>query len=498
MTKSLWEVSAPQKHYPVLHEDIETDVLVVGGGITGVSTAYRLQQAGMRVCLVEAYRLGNGVTGKTTAHLTTSVDAGYQQTASNISSKAAALLAQAAHQAIDLVEENDRTENLQSRFRRVPAYQYAARQEQINEVEKELQAAREAGVPVSEIEHAPELPFRTFKGIKYANNAVFNPMIYVTKLAERFADKGGELYEHTLISDFEEKDGRVLAQTSAGRRIRARQMVMATHMPLDIDPVQTMVPPYRSYAISFTTRTNEVPEALYYDLDEPYHYLRPALLDGKRVWVAGGADHKTGSGDEQAVAASLKQYVAERFDVAEYLQTWSGQVFEPVDGLPFIGKSMLYQHIYLAGGYSGDGTLWGSFAAQLLTDILTGKDNPHAELFAPARFNLKSSASEFVKANAEVGWHFVADRFTSDTKEVDQISRGQGKILQQGTDQYAVYRDEQGALHVMSSTCVHMKCKVNWNNLEKTWDCPCHGGRYKATGEVLEGPPHHSLKSKEL
>ncbi|MFP4091860.1 MAG: FAD-dependent oxidoreductase [Cyclobacteriaceae bacterium] len=497
MTHSLWEVSAEKQNYPTLQKNSKTDVLIVGGGITGVSTAYRLQQAGLRVCLLEGYRLGNGVTGKTTAHLTTSVDAGYSQTASNISKEAATLLAQAAREAIDVVEENDRSENLQSRFRRVPAYQYAASEKQVSEVEKEMEAAREAGVFVSEVAHAPELPFQTLKGIKYANNAVFNPMIYIFHLAQRFVEKGGELYEHTLIEDFKEKDGQVLAQTSTGHSIRAKHMVMATHMPLDIDPTQTMAPPYRSYAMSFTTR-DEVPEALYYDLDEPYHYIRPAQLDGKRTWVVGGADHKTGSGDEQAAAKNLKQYVAERFDVDEYLQTWSGQVFEPVDGLPFIGKSLLHKHIYIAGGYSGDGTLWGSFASKLLTDLITGKENPHAKLFSPARFNLKSGAGEFIKANAEVGWHFIADRFTSDTKNVEQIPRGEGRILNQGAEQYAVYRDEAGELHVMSSTCVHLKCKVNWNNLEKTWDCPCHGGRYKATGEVLEGPPHHSLKGKDL
>jgi glycine/D-amino acid oxidase-like deaminating enzyme/nitrite reductase/ring-hydroxylating ferredoxin subunit len=497
MTKSIWEAIAAKQHYPQPGKNLTTEVLVIGGGITGVSTAYRLQSAGHKVCLVEARQLGSGVSGKTTAHLTTSVDARYSDIASSISKEAAALLAKGAREAIELVGETDRQENLESRFRRLPAYQYATDDKQLKQLEQEFEAARTAGLSVEKVKQAPDLPFQTQTAIMYPDNAAFNPLIYIHKLAEKFVERGGELYENTLIGQIEDKDGQVTASTAGGYEIKAKYAVMATHSPLGIDPVQTMLPPYRSYALAFATH-KQAPEALYYDYDEPYHYIRPALYDGREVWVVGGADHKTGSGDEQAAEQRLKQYVGQHFEVSQYLHSWSAQVFEPVDNLPFIGKSLIHDHIYIATGFSGDGTLWGSLSAKILTDLISQQPNEYAKLFSPSRANIKGSAGEFVKANAEVGWHFMADRFSHDTREVQDIQPGEGKILQQGTDQYAVYRDPDGKVHAMSSTCVHLKCKVNWNNLEKTWDCPCHGGRYQATGEVLEGPPHHSLKSKDL
>lgn len=497
MTTSIWEVNADKKSYPKLQKNIRCDVLVIGGGITGVSTAYRLQKAGLNVCLLEGRELGSGVSGKTTAHLTTSVDADYSTVSNKIGEKAATLLAQAAREAIDLVEETDQQENLQSRFRRLPAYHYASGPGQVSQVEKELIAAQKAGLAVESRAKAEGLPFVTEKAILFPDNAAFHPLIYIYRLAEAFVREGGEIFENSMVGNIEEKDGSVHAKSSSGFRIEASHAVMATHSPLGIDPVQTMIPPYRSYAISFSS-TTPVPEAFYYDYDEPYHYIRPALLEGEEVWVVGGADHKTGSGDEKAAETQLKKYIEDHFEVSKYLQSWSAQVFEPVDNLPYIGKSMIHDHIYIATGFSGDGTLWGSLSAKILTDLITSKENAFAALFSPSRANIRGGAAEFAKANAEVGWHFVADRFSSDTQEVQSIAPGDGKIVKQGSEQFAVYRDEQSELHIMSSTCVHLKCKVNWNSLEKSWDCPCHGGRYKATGEVLEGPPHHSLKSKDL
>lgn len=497
MTTSLWEATTAKTSYPQLKKNTKTDVLVIGGGITGISTAYRLRKAGFGVCLLEAHEIGSGVTGKTTAHLTTAVDAQYSSIAGRISKEAAALLAQAAREAIDIVEATDQEEALQSNFRRLPAYQYAANEGQLSQVEQEYAAAGEAGLSVESRPQAEGLPFSTEKAIYYPDNAAFHPLTYIYGLAESFVQIDGQLYENSKVSNIEEKDGQVIAEVAGGHRVDAEHAVMATHNPLGMDPIQTMLPPYRSYAIAFSTES-EIPEALYYDFDEPYHYARPAMYEGQKVWIVGGADHKTGSGDEGAAEKSLKAYIEAHFQVSAYLHSWSAQVFEPVDNLPYIGKSLVHDKIYIATGFSGDGTLWGSLSAKILTDLISDQPNAYAELFSPSRANIKGGVADFAKANAEVGWHFVADRFTHDTREVEEILPGEGKILQQGKDQYAVYRDEHHQLHVMSSTCAHLKCKVNWNNLEKTWDCPCHGGRYKATGEVLEGPPHHSLKSKDL
>ena len=495
MTTSLWQATATKTAYPPLSKNFETEIVVVGGGITGVSTAYHLQKAGFKVILAEAHHIGSGVTGKTTAHLTTAVDATYNRTVNKIGVNEAKLLAEAAQEAIHLVEHINNAENLEANFKRLPAYQYAATPDQVKELEDERDAARTAGLPVEWLEEAPNLPFTTYKSIKFPVNAQFHPLKYTYALAKRVVAKGGTIVENTRITKFNLKGEKVVLETSHGSTITADKVVYATHIPLGIDPLQTMNPPYRSYALSFKSATPPA-DALYYDMHEPYHYLRPAEYNGEQVWVAGGADHKTGAENEQQHLQKLRDYVKQRFSDAEIVHEWSAQVYEPIDGLPYIGESLLQPKSYVATGFSGDGTLWGSLAAKMIKEMISGKKSPYQQLFAPARANVKSGVGDFIKANAEVAWHFLADRFVAEADEVREVPRGEGMLVQQDGKQYAVYRNDGGELHVMSATCTHMGCKVNWNKLEKSWDCPCHGARYSPTGEVIEGPARHSLKGK--
>jgi glycine/D-amino acid oxidase-like deaminating enzyme/nitrite reductase/ring-hydroxylating ferredoxin subunit len=495
MTTSYWERTSKKEVYAPLDKDQETEVLIVGGGLTGLMTAWNLMQAGKKAVVVEARTIGSGVSGNTTAHLNSSVDCDYHIVAKNFGKDTAKLVAEAAVLGIELVGQVDKAHNLDANYQKVPAYIYAETTDQILELQKELKAAKEAGLDVEEVEEIEGLNFPTGMVVRFNRNARFHPLKFLYGLTETLREAGVQIYEQTRVEKHNEKDDYVEVTLSTGATVKAKHVVLATHSPIFMHPVHTRMAPYRSYAIAIRTR-QPVPDALIYDMRDPYNYVRK---EEDNVVIIGGADHKTGqTGDENQHLQNIKAWAEERFGIAEYLASWSAQVFEPADNLPFIGKSVTHKRVYYGTGYSGDGTLWGSFAGYLLSDIILGKENKFAELFSPARLNIKAEAGEFLKENLNVAKEFIKERFSSDASDVKEISNGDGKILRQGLQQYAVYRDDQGGLHVMSPTCVHMGCVVQWNKLEKTWDCPCHGGRYKATGEQLSGPPATGLRKAEM
>lgn len=500
MTTSIWDITGNQKAYPVLEQDIETEVLVIGGGISGLMAARYLQKRGKEVCLVEARRIGAGVTGHTTSHLTTAVDARYYFIRDRIGEDAARQLAEAAKEAIRLVEETDEEELLESYFRRMTGYLYAEPGQPVDELKKEFEASRDAGLEVEWLDSLEELPFRVAAAVAYPQQATFHAAHFVHNLAEKLHARGVQIYEQSRVSELDEKGDHAVVQLANGHTIRASQVIMATHSPLFIDPVHTLKSPYRSYVVAFSPADGtRLPDRLYWDMDSPYHYTRNVMYQDREIIIVGGADHKTGQHDDEREAfESLKNYVKSHYEVKEFLFEWSAQVYEPADGLPFIGKSLKYDRVYISTGYSGDGTLWGSFGGKLLSDLITGRENRYAKLFSPKRANIKAGAPDFVKENLNVGARFVLDRFDGMSTELEEIPRGEGKIVRQGIEQYAVYRDGSGKLHVHSPICVHMGCVVQWNSAEKTWDCPCHGGRYAPDGAVIEGPPASGLKGKKL
>lgn len=495
MTTSYWHRDAKKDAYPSLTKDLETDILIIGGGITGFMTAWSLMQEGKNAVLIESDQIGSGVTGYTTAHLNVSVDTEYGAVARGHGQAAAQLMAEAVQLAIELVGQVDKAHQLEAHYTRVPAFIYAETPDQTRELQQELQAAREAGLQAQKVEGNADLPYATAMMVRFETNARFHPLKFIYNLAKALKDAGVQIHEHSRATDLKEKTDYVEVTLSTGDRIRAKQVVLATHSPVFMHPVHTRMAPYRSYAIAVRTK-KPVPDALFYDMREPYHYIRKEEDD---VVIVGGADHKPGqTDDETAHLLALKAWTEEHFGIAEYLDGWSGQVFEPADHLPFIGKSLAHKRVYYGTGYSGDGTLWGTFAGYLLADLLLGKTNKFAKLFDPARMNIKAEAADFIKDNLDVAKEFVLERFRSDTHDVKEIPKGEGRILRQGLQQYAVYRDEQGGLHVMDPTCRHLGCVVQWNTLERTWDCPCHGGRFQATGQQLEGPPASGLKQAKL
>jgi nitrite reductase/ring-hydroxylating ferredoxin subunit len=273
-------------------------------------------------------------------------------------------------------------------------------------------------------------------------------------------------------------------------------VIYATHMPPNINLFNFECAPYRSYVMAVKLKNNNYPDALIYDCQEPYHYVRSHTFNGEHLLIVGGMDHKTGHEDPENAFTELEKYIRKYYDVSQIKYKWSSQYYVPVDGLPYIGKMPLAADgIYCATGYNGNGMMLGSIAGKILSDLVRKRSNKYENLFSPSRIKPLDSFSEFVKENADVAYHFVRDRIgIHESDSLKRLEPGTGKVVEVDGKKIAAYRDENGEIYALSAVCTHAACIVNWNSEEKSWDCPCHGARFDINGEVLTGPATINLE----
>ena len=243
------------------------------------------------------------------------------------------------------------------------------------------------------------------------------------------------------------------------------------------------------------------PQALGYDLCDPYHYYRSQKINGEEFLIAGGEDHKTGHGENaEQCFRNLESYLRKYFAIEKIAFKWSSQYFIPADGLPYIGHLPgSRKNIYAATGFNGNGMILGTISARIITDLILTGENKYKELFSPARVKPVAGFASFLKEAADVAGHLIGDKFkTEKIKELTDLAAGEAKIVKYEGNVIALYKDEDHNIHAVNSACTHIKCTVAWNNTEKTWDCPCHGSRFSVDGELLTGPARKDLEKISL
>ncbi|SEL79038.1 FAD-dependent oxidoreductase [Parapedobacter koreensis] len=469
------------------------DVLIAGGGITGLTTALLLQEAGLACIIAEARHVGFGTTGGTTSHINTMLDTPYHTIENNFGTSGAKLVANAARMARDLIARNVSAYQIGCDFAYKDGVLFAQTEKEAGELEKIYQASLRAGVEVERTTSIP-LPLDFVQAIQYRKQAQMHPIDYLHALADAFVKKGGVIIENARVEDAVRENDIHQVQTSGGL-IRAQRLVYATHIPPGMNMLHLRCAPYRSYVLGAQLVDGDYPSELAYDMQDPYHYFRSHLLDGKPYLIFGGADHKTGHGDPRMAFQELEIYIRKHFQVASIDYRWSAQYFEPSDGLPYIGKLPGDEETYVATGFSGNGILFGSFSGLLLTDLILGKESPYEKLFSPSRIKPIAGFANFVKENADVAYRFVADRIAVERLDaLVALAPETGAVVKYEDKQIAVYKSATGAVKALSPVCTHAGCIVVWNDAEKSWDCPCHGGRYDTNGQVLTGPPRKDLE----
>lgn len=496
-SRSVWMETAERPDYAPLDHNGEIDVIVVGAGIAGLTTAYLLGRGGRSTIVLDAGPVASGESERTTAHLANAMDDRFTELERLHGLHGMQFAAESHGAAIDQIAAIVRDEQIECGFERLDGYLFAPPGGLRDALEDELAAAHRAGLTEAAlVRRAPLRGFNTGPALRFPDQAQFHPLRYLAGLARAIVRDGGMIHAHSQVVEIE-GGHRARVRTAAGYALFGKAVVIATNSPInDRVVLHTKQMPYRTYVIGARVPRGEVPRALYWDTADPYHYVR--LADdgnGGEILVIGGEDHRTGQDDDPAARYSrLERWARERFPIEDVTYRWSGQVMEPVDGLGFIGRNPGGQdNVYVATGDSGQGMTHGTLAGIILTDLIAGRPNRWAELYDPARKSGARDPIEFVRDGANIARQYARWLTAGDVEDAAQIPAGCGAILRRGGGKIAAYRDEAGELHECSAVCPHLGGIVSWNDAEKSWDCPVHGSRFDALGKVVNGPAKSDL-----
>lgn len=499
MNISLWQSNtAPIKRYPKLDQDLTVDVVIIGGGITGVTTAWQLLNSNKKVVVIESDYIGSGTTGNSTGNLYVPVQPYFQSIASKFNEETARQVALSRLQALNYIENIIQELSIQCEFARRPWYLYTNDKDKENFLHKEVEILQSFQLPIEYTDNLP-YPLKFIRAATLPNQARMNPFLYVQSLAAALAAKNNFIYENTrILTQLETEDGFVL-HTQHGK-ITAKCVVAATHIPLGINRLQMFAAPYRSYVVVAQLKKAYYPEMQCWDLHQPHHVMCTHSSDSNepnRLLIS-GSHHKTGQDEEINHFQQLENFLHENFDDASIVGRWSAQHYHSADTIPYIGAINAKNNYYVATGYFADGLIYGTLAGQLIADAIQDRKNSFTSIYDPRRFAPIASMTDFLSENFNVACQYAKDIPELHHANIQDIKKGEAKVVEIDREKVAVYRDENGELHAVSAVCSHMKCIVDWNNAEKTWDCPCHGSRFTITGKVIEGPALTHLKTKKL
>jgi len=498
-SQSLW-MEVPLPNFPSLKEHLRADVCIVGAGIVGLTCAYTLLKQGLSVIILDQNLKEDMQSVRTTAHLSWVLDDRYFEIEKLFTSKESRCIAESHNQAINYIEEIILKEKIDCDFERVDGYLFAPNNEESKILDKEYNAVKKIGMLVNRLEKVPcSTTFEMGSCLHFPRQAQFHITKYLNGLMDVIVKYGGKIFDCTHVKQIEDGEPGIVT-TSDEWTVKAKSVIVATCTPInDRFYIHTKQSAYRTYVIAATIPKGSIPSGLYWDTLDPYHYIRlqKDLLSEKFDWlILGGEDHKTGQEtDTEKFYTNLERWARTRFPMMQEVHyRWSGQVYEPSDGVAFIGRNPHDKNIYIATGDSGNGMTHGTIAGLLIPDLILSNNNPWEGLYDPVRKNV-TATSEFIEENFNTMMQYKDWLTPGEIESLADLSTGKGVILREGLKKLAVYKDEQGEVHVNSALCPHLGGCVRWNSCEKSWDCPCHGSRFDAKGKVLIGPSLSDLTS---
>jgi glycine/D-amino acid oxidase-like deaminating enzyme/nitrite reductase/ring-hydroxylating ferredoxin subunit len=460
---------------------VEADVVVVGAGITGLTTALLLQQTGRRIAAVEGARLGNSVTVRSTVKVTVGHTL-YSQIVDKRGRAAAQAYADANSAGLQKLLGLVRTERIDCDLQEgLPHVIYAESDDQVGGIEAEAQLARDLGLPVALTDDVP-LPFSAARALRYSR-------------------AGGSIIEGVRVTDVDSNSDGCRIQTPAGD-LRAEHVVVATQYPvLDRGAHFSRLKARRSYGVAGVL-PDGVDAGMTMNVGSPTHSTRTVTLNGDRLLIVVGEGHEVGHVTDTGQRwTALQDWARDRFGVTELRYHWSAEEVSSMDKVPFVGQVVPGSpNVLTATAFDGWGMTNGTATALMLRDVITGVDNPWMETFNARRAQTSvPPVKEFIKHNVHVAKTWLKDRVGGRPEgDPRQLQPGDAAILEVDGEQTAAYRSDGGELHAVSAVCTHLGCTVEWNGGEKTWDCPCHGSRFGHDGAVLHGPATTPLPPRNL
>jgi glycine/D-amino acid oxidase-like deaminating enzyme/nitrite reductase/ring-hydroxylating ferredoxin subunit len=493
---SLWMSTPVFENAPALDRKETADVVVIGSGIAGLSVAYELAGRGQDVVVLDRGPIGKGMTSRTTAHLTAQCDDGFHQLIGRRGEEAARLWYQSQAASIDRIEEIQNELGLACDFRRLDGRLFHADGTDPAIIDNEYEATRKVGMPITREKGVPFRGKEATASLRYPDQATFHPLKYLAGLARAVAGRGGRFYADTTVEHIEE-DRNGVAVRAGRHEVRAAHAVVATNTPInDKYAIHTKQAPYRTYAMAFELPKGLLPDGLYWDTLEAYHYIRLQPAPGKNDYlIVGGCDHKSGEADDAdarflALGAWMRNLLPA---LGKETHRWSGQIQDPIDYCGFIGLNPGEKRTFVATGDSGQGITHGAVAGMLISDLILKGKSPWQEIYDPSRKPLKA-AGTFSSENLTAAKNFAEYVAPGELDSWDELKPGEGAIARKGLRKIAAYRDEAGKLLLHSAACSHLGCHLHWNSFERCWDCPCHGSQFAPDGTALNGPAFSPLE----
>jgi len=496
---AIWNLaSLEDRRYPALQDNIDVEVAIIGGGVTGLSTALRLLEEGKNVAVLEARQVGQGNSGNSTGNLYGTLSQGLRRVRSTWDDDTVREVVAARSAAVDEIEQRIARYSIDCQFSRRPLYFCLPDPDdsQQRDLEAEYEASLLAGLHAKLVDNVAEMPVPVQRALLLEQQAQYNPLRYVQELAGVVADQGGRVFEHTAVLDVDASEGVVSTQSGT---VTAAHIVFATHTPKGVNLLQAEMEPSREYGVAASLRGESQPEGIFWLLDE-FHSVRTYQYQDETYLVVIGEKHQTGHGEAgDGYYSNLEDYAREHFDVGTFSHWWSAQQYKSADQLPYIGRSA-HDNVYVGTGFAADGLTWGEVAARIICSLIVEKTGDvTSRLFNPRRFTPVKSAKSWAALNAKVAKHLTTDYLTLDKiEDLDLVPTGEGRVVSVGGDKVAVYRAPDNTLIALSPVCPHLKCAVKWNAADLTWDCPCHGSRFATDGSVIEGPAYGPLTRLEV
>ena len=513
MDKSLWidSIKESRKTYDKLKESKTTEICIIGGGLTGLTTAYYLTKAGKEVVLLEKNKICGSTSGNTTAKITSQHGLFYNYLLQSVGKARAKEYLEANEKAIQNIEDIIKDENIECNFERQDAYVFTQKQEEVEKIKKEVEALEYLGfeskfledieVPIKEKQKEGNgdhinIQKKVLGAIQFKNQAQFNPCFYAQGLANKIEERSGKIFENSKVIDVK-KEGDMYEIITKEGKVNAKTVVIASHYPIINAPGFYFMKMYQVTSYLIAVETNQpLFEGMYINSEDPTVSLRTAKLGNKSLLLVGGMDHKTGAKiDLKNSYKRLEEVAKQLYPDSKVVFYWSTEDCIPLDKIPYIGEfSNLWPNVYVGTGYKKWGMTTSNVAANIITDKILGKENPYEEVFKSTRLKPIKNYEELGNMLKEVGYSAIINKLEKIDEYIKDVKQGEGKIVEIESKKVGVYRDEEGKVYAVKPDCPHVGGVLSWNNLEKTWDCPCHGSRFTYEGKSIYDPAIKDLE----